>query len=435
MLIMFRVKNFASFKDEMILDMRAVSYKDMKSHVIDLNNNKVVKTLAIYGKNASGKSNLVSALYCFESFIFNQFFNDDEREDDISNRNKMPNVRRNPYLLSEEQSKEIEFEMIFYHDGMTYQYGFSLEDLKEDNNRSNTIIKSEWLLIDDKDVFDRNGDTLSIGKKYSKELEKINKVREDRLYLGILDYFAEGEGKKIVDGFKTYLKNKFNVHFELIIEMSVKGIVSGLSISSRLIEDESYRRTIEQFIKVADIGIDKIIVRRRKDIDTTDEHNQYEIKTVHKVFDVEGNTIGEKEFNLEMESSGTIRYFSFIQYILNMMKNGGVFVVDEISARLHPVLTKFIIDLFQSEKNNKAQLIFTTHDISLMNRNQFRRDELAFVDKNEKGESSIYTLADIKARSDASFSKDYLFGKYGAIPIIKDDTIKERLMGDGIWED
>ena len=83
MLIMFRIKNFASFKEETILDLRAVSYKDMKSHVIELPDNKVLKTLAIFGKNASGKSNLVSALYFFESFIFNQFFDAGRKDDDM----------------------------------------------------------------------------------------------------------------------------------------------------------------------------------------------------------------------------------------------------------------------------------------------------------------------------------------------------------------
>jgi AAA15 family ATPase/GTPase len=135
-------------------------------------------------------------------------------------------------------------------------------------------------------------------------------------------------------------------------------------------------------------------------------------------------------FELDMESSGTIRYFSFIQNILNIIENGGVFIVDEMSARLHPVLTKFIVDLFQGEKNQEAQFIFTTHDISLMNRKQLRRDEIAFVEKNERGESSLYTLADIKARSDASFSKDYMSGKYGAIPMINEAKIKEEMAGE-----
>ena len=100
-----------------------------------------------------------------------------------------------------------------------------------------------------------------------------------------------------------------------------------------------------------------------------------------------------------------------------MIDRGGVFIVDEMSARLHPLLTKLIIDIFQSTKNESAQLIFTTHDISILNNKQFRRDEVVFIDKNKMGESTLYALSDLKVREDASFSKDYLQGKYGAIPI------------------
>lgn len=429
MLIMFRIKNFASFKDEVVLDLRAVSYKDMKSHVIDLKDNKILKTLAIYGKNASGKSNLVSALYFFESYIFNQFFGADHKDDDMDKIEKMPDIRRTSFKLSEKVEEESEFEIIFSSNNTTYQYGFSIKDDLEGNNY---IIGTEWLLVNDKEVFDRTNDELIFGKLYEKELQKIDKVRKDRLYIGTLDYFADGEVKAIVDGFKEYLKKNFNVHFEVIVESSIKGMVSGVSISRRLLEDEEYKSIIERFIRVADIGISGLRVEPVEG----KNGKKYKIKTIHDVYDDKGVIVKQEEFDMREESSGTIRYFSFIQYILNMMDNGGVFIVDEISARLHPVLTKFIVDLYQSEKNKKAQLVFTTHDISLMNRKQFRRDEIAFVDKNKRGESSIYTLADIRARSDASFSKDYLYGKYGAIPVIRDyeEAIKE-MVGEWTWED
>ncbi|HJB92012.1 MAG TPA: ATP-binding protein [Candidatus Eisenbergiella merdigallinarum] len=91
----------------------------------------------------------------------------------------------------------------------------------------------------------------------------------------------------------------------------------------------------------------------------------------------------------------------------------------------HPLLTKLIVDIFCSDQNKKAQLIFTTHDISLLNNNQFRRDEVVFVDKNERGESSLYALSDLKIREDATFNKDYLQGKYGAIPVFRYDDIMD----------
>lgn len=432
MLIMFRVKNFASFKDEVILDMRAVSYKDMKSHVLESGKNKAVKTLAIYGKNASGKSNLISALYYFESFVYNQFFDAGNRDDEADLGDRMPNVKRSTFKLSEQANDDSEFEILFRENDRTYQYGFVIHDDLEEKKYN---IKEEWLLVDDKQVFDRQQDTLSFGKRYESELRKIDKQRQDRLYIGVLDYFAEGEVKKIVDEFKSYLKHQFNVHFELIFEGSVKGLVSGVSFSKRIVEDEEYRKTIEKFIRVADVGIVGLSIEENKDEATKDRH-PFEVKTVHHVYNEKGDIVREEKFELNMESSGTIRYFSFIQYVLNIIERGGVFIVDEMSARLHPILTKFIVDLFQGKMNKEAQLIFTTHDISLMNRNQFRRDEIAFVEKNKRGESTLYTLADISVRSDASFAKDYMAGKYGAIPVLgEEDDLYAEMAGEWLCQD
>ena len=220
----------------------------------------------------------------------------------------------------------------------------------------------------------------------------------------------------------------------MILEGSVKGLVSGVSFSKRIVEDEEYRKTIEKFIRVADVGIVGLSIEENKD-EKTKERHPYEVKTIHNVYNDTGEIIREEKFELNMESSGTNRYFSFIQYILNIIEDGGVFIVDEMSARLHPILTKFIVDLFQGKMNKEAQLIFTTHDISLMNRNQFRRDEIAFVEKNKKGESILYTLADIKARSDASFAKDYMAGKYGAIPVLSDNDIYAETVGEWLCQD
>ncbi len=426
MLIMFRFKNFASFKDETILDMRAVSYKNMKSHVLDSKTNKVVKTLAIFGRNASGKSNLISALYYFESFVYNQFFDAGNREDELDFGDKMPNVRRSTFRLSEEANDDSEFEILFYHDQKTYQYGFSIHDIPEEKKYR---IKEEWLLVDDKLVFERQENHMTYGKKYEDELKKIGRNREDRLYVGALDYFGEGEVKQIIDGLKQYLKSKFNVHFELILEGSVKGVVSGVNFSRRIAEDAAYKKTIEKFIQMADIGIAGLRIEENVD-EKTKERYPFEIKTIHDVYDASGKVVRQEEFDLDMESSGTIRYFSFIQRIFNIIENGGVFIVDELSARLHPILTKFIVDVFEGKMNQKAQLIFTTHDISLMNKDQLRRDEIAFVEKNVRGESSLYTLADVKARSDASFSKDYMSGKYGAIPVIREEDLYHEMAGE-----
>lgn len=428
MLVMFRFRNFASFKNEVVLDLRAVSYKEMKDHVIDTGRNKIVKTLSIFGKNASGKSNLISALFFFESFVINQFFEDGQEA--VDRAGLMPNIRRAVYKLTDSVDPTSEYEIIFSHKGITFQYGFMLED----REGQSPIIKEEWLNVDDQMVFDRNADTIESGRKYKKEIEKLRKLREDRLYISTLDYFADGDVKLLIDHIKEYLKNSFNVYFELIMESSVKGFTSSTTFSKRFCEDEEYRNIVETFVKDIDVGITRIVVEEKEAV-SEKKTPKYTIKTAHNIYDENGSIIGEELFDLRMESSGTIRYFSFIQSILTMLENGGVFIVDEFSARLHPILTKFIIDLFQNKKNTKAQLIFTTHDISLMNRDQFRRDEIALIEKNFKGESYVYTLADIKTRSDASFAKDYMNGKYGAIPVIDEDSLDGKRLEEWIWAD
>ena len=412
MLIMFRVKNFASFKDDAILDLRPASFKNMKNHILVDGNDSALKTLAIYGKNASGKSNLISALYFYESFIYNNFFNDFSNDEKL--KEKMPTPLRSRFLLSDEDNKESEFEMVFKYNNRVFQYGFTLYD------GENTEIKEEWLFVDDKPLFERtNFKELNYNPHYKHEMEEIgSKIRNDRLFIGNLDYFAnEGDySKSIVDDIKVYFKSYFNVNFELYIEGGVKGLYGSVAYSNRLVSDQKYRETIEKYLKIADIGIEKIKIVPRND----DGKKRYEIKMIHNVYDSNNKKSGTKDFSINMESSGTIRYFSFIQTIIKQFENGGVFIVDEITARIHPLLTKFLLDLYQSDDNQKAQVIFTTHDISFMNRDQMRRDEIVLIEKNLYGVSTINSLSDFGVRSDASFSKDYMQGKFGAIPVIRD---------------
>ena len=167
--------------------------------------------------------------------------------------------------------------------------------------------------------------------------------------------------------------------------------------------------------------MDVVIESRQNDDGKT--YKQKTIKTIHDVYSDEGKIVGEESFDLHQESSGTLRFLSYIQNVVEMINRSGIFIVDEMSARLHPLLTKLIVDIFQSSSNKYAQLVFTTHDISLLNNHQFRRDEIVFVDKNNKGESSLYSLSDLKVREDATFHKDYLQGKYGAIPIFEYDAL------------
>lgn len=147
----------------------------------------------------------------------------------------------------------------------------------------------------------------------------------------------------------------------------------------------------------------------------------YRAKTTHKVFDANEQLVGNTVFDLmEQESQGTRKYFYLAGLLIDVLDKGKVLIIDELEAQLHPFLTRSIIKLFNSSATNprNAQLIFTTHDTSLLNKDFFRRDQLWFTEKDRYGASDLYSLAEFKVRNDASFDKDYVNGKYGAIPFI-----------------
>lgn len=261
-------------------------------------------------------------------------------------------------------------------------------------------------------------------------MRSFTKYREDRLYLSVLDYFATDDIKKLVDCFKDFFRNGFNVHFELVFESSIKGTVHTIPHSPQLVKDSAFRAKVAEYIRFIDVGIEDIVIEKEEVFDEQKGRKVRRplIKTIHPVFNSNGVRVESKSFELAQKSSGTLRFLSFIQEVLILLERGGVFVIDELSARLHPLLTKFIVDLFQSDRNmNHAQLIFTTHDTSILNKEQFRRDEILFVDKNELGVSSLYSLADLKmVRQDATYQKDYFSGKYGAIPILQTSFPENR---------
>lgn len=424
MLLMFKIKNYTSFKNESILDMRATAYVQHPSHVIHVNDKLgLLKTTALYGANASGKSNLISAMFFFEQYIFSQFINKNENVDFESNETGMK-MKLEPFVLSNDTNNASEFDIIFLHNDKQLQYGFECT--------SNEVL-NEWLFINDKKVYERTGTELSFGNKYQKMLSAYKKLPTERLYIAVLEYFLDEEAKKAVLGdFISFFSKEYNVFTEILFESTVKGLAGIVGLSKKLVSNKVYRKKVEHYLRLIDVGIKRLDVQIETIFDerTGKKKEEKVVRTVHDIYDETGNVVGEKLFDLRQESTGTLRFLAYIQNIIEMISNGGVFIVDEMSARLHPLLTKLIVDIFCSSQNKKAQLIFTTHDISLLNNNQFRRDEVVFVDKNERGESSLYALSDLKVREDATFNKDYLQGKYGAIPIFDyDDIIGGELNG------
>jgi hypothetical protein len=412
---MFKVKNYTSFKDEVILDMRAASYKQHPTHILKTyDGEELLKTVAIYGANASGKSNLVSAMYFFRNYIFEQ-----RMMTIVADYNEFAYIglgpRLEPFLLSKGDNGASEFDIKFSYKNKIIQYGFECT--------SQEVI-NEWYFIDEKKVFERKRNLITYGDKYRIYIDKFNEVSEKRLYISVLDYFLRENDKAILlDDLISFLTEDFNIFSELFLESTIKQNYNSVDINKNFVNNEEYRGKIVEYLKQIDVGIKGLKMYEESVINQKTGKGKKEkiLRTLHDIYDNDDHVCGEKEFDLQQESSGTLRFLAYIQRIVDMIDKGGVFVVDEMSSKLHPLLTKFIIDIFQSSGNTKAQLIFTTHDISLLNKEQFRRDEVVFIDKNQRGESSLYALSDLKVRDDATFNKDYLQGKYGAIPIFNYD--------------
>ena len=418
MLELFKVRNFMSFRGETYLDMRATILKQHQIHLLYPDKsfsdarNGLLKTAVIYGANASGKSNLISALYSMKMFILSQIY-DNSRSDNVP-------FRLEPFALCS-KSDTTEFEIVFRYKEERYQYGFEIQMSDSNDEESFQKIISEWYYIDEKKVFERNLNDIKYGSQYSNTLRNYKKIPSDRLYISVLDYFLDDSNKAIVANLTDYFRKHFYVFSLPIIDFPVKRMGAFPVFTHRLIEDEQYRKKVAAYLRKIDVGINDLVVIAEKEINSEngniEEHKT--IKSLHATYSADSEFNGYTQFELSKESSGTLRFLAYIQRIIDIQESGGVFIVDELSDKLHPLITKFIIDIFQSEDNRSSQLVFSTHDVFQLTKEQFRRDEVVFVDKNEKGESSCFSLAQLKVREDSTFNKDYINGKYGAIPIFK----------------
>jgi AAA15 family ATPase/GTPase len=415
MLIAFSVGNYRSFKEQVTLSLVAAGLNS-KPRELDTNNVftignelKLLTSAAIYGANASGKSNLVAALSFMRSFILNS-----SRE----TRLRQP-VGIQPFRLSSETDKHpSHFEIVFVQGDVLYRYGFVV---------SRNRIEQEWLYHTpgkkEGYLFERTHDMIQINKRsFPEGVGLEERTRPNALFLSVA---AQWNGKKaasLTDWFERLTINS---------GLDDNDVRNGLAARFALTD---YQRGIIQFIKQLDLGIDDIQLeqqpKRVVTIGASDGSQRQvtlggfsEIITLHKKYNAAGESIALEPFQLlTNESQGTRRLFSLAEPILTALRSGTVLVIDEIDARLHPIITCEIIKLFNSPETNSrhAQLILTTHDTNLLRNNLFRRDQIWFIEKSGRGESMLYSLAEYRVRNDASYEKNYIQGRYGAIPFIGD---------------
>lgn len=402
MLIEFTTGNYLSFKDRKTLSLEATGIKDNPDNTIDVGKYKILRSAVIYGANSSGKSNFIKA---FEKMI-------DMVRSSVQN-NSTSDINIKPFLLSTETENEPSyFEILFLVDNIRYRYGFEAD---------NKIVHSEWLFEcktnTEKNLFFRDKDLIEVTDGFEEGKGIEEKTRENALFLSIVDQFNGTISKKIMKWF-----NKPTI---------ASGLDHSRHITSHFLQDKEDHFSIKNFLIQLNLGFDDFGI-----IETTDKKIP-KVVTYHNKFDANGNLVGKQEFDLvEQESSGTNKLYDLAAHITFGLKLGMITIIDELDAKLHPLLTMAIVKLFNSPIHNpeNAQLIFATHDTNLLNYGCFRRDQIFFTEKNSFEATDLYSLVEYiesdgkKVRNDRSFEKDYIAGRYGAIPFVGDFS---KLIKDG----
>lgn len=196
------------------------------------------------------------------------------------------------------------------------------------------------------------------------------------------------------------------------------------------LDDEDYRTDILSFLKVADVGIEDVFLEAADFPDDIPKKWRKKLKKLeakqvvfqHSIFNDKGVVTGQKHWGQNHESAGTQKLFALSGPLIETLRKGEILVIDELDAKLHPIMMWFILGLFHSQEHNphSAQLVFATHDTQLLSPRFFRRDQVWFTEKNPYGATELYSLADFDLDDKADFSRDYFQGRYNAVPFIGD---------------
>ena len=437
MLKRFTVSNFRSFRDEAVLDLSATGVREHSYHVrASRTGDRILPVAAIYGSNASGKSNLYLAMEYMRDAVLLSTDYSSAGEDARRRAYKGPD----PYLLSRDSAERpSRFEVSFTMDGLDeddttlYTYGF-----EADRER----VCSEWLYTRARTarksvcVFER--DTRS--RPEFRDWKRIP-VRERRN----LETVMEGQTQTLAVSVGRILRipvmqsvYKWFASVELHDFASpVETIIRARQIPEGLPDDEAVRDRVVAYLHGFDSSITRLRTEPvREDQDEEDGDRRYRLWSEHRLEDGSGTV----PIDFGSESAGTRKMFMLYDPLRQVMQRGGVLFTDELYARLHPLLFRGLVQMFPDPEQNRrgAQLIFTSHDTNVLSRDLLRRDEIFLVETSSQGASELYSLWDVeeddgaRIRGDADYEKNYLLGRYGAIPAIGPISVSpERSAGVG----
>ena len=398
MLIKYSVENFKSIKDKIQLNLEATSISELQESTIEKQGDFYLRLAAIYGPNGGGKSNIIESLFVLCNKIILPVMNSIE-----SDYKKTTNIKMTPFLFNKDNiDKPIKFEIVFSNKIGEYEYKISfknnkvlyekLEIFKYSTNRKSFLYERNNNNVNVGDEFKKINIFKSISESISEEIPILSLLgitsKTNEIILDIFNWFFYGI--VVGDYANPILESQF-------VDFKIKN------------EKQMFLDLLKEF----NIDISDYIIKK--------EDDGINIFTLHNINGYEA------KINYLDESSGTQKIFSLAPRIIGSLLNGGTLIIDELDAKLHPLILKHIIELFNDKKSNKhgAQLIFTSHDMITMNNELMRRDEIWFAAKGRDEDTQLYSLIEFKdedgasIRKDAKFNKQYLEGKYGADPYLK----------------
>jgi hypothetical protein len=417
MLIEFSVTNYRSFLTTQLLTLTANTATELReenSFVSPVSSlPRLLRSAVVYGPNASGKSNLVQAIAFMKRFVLSSAKDSQEGE----------KIDATPFLFNRQSSQNpSEFEALFIQDGIRYQYGFTVNSER---------VTGEWLFAYPEGRaqkwFERNFDPETqkdiwyFGPKFTGHRKVWQEAtRSNALFLSTAIQLNNEQ-----------LKPAFN-WFDHKLVVLAQGTSINHGFSTNECEEEKKKKKILKFMNAADLSITDIFLEK-KDFSMDDlppdmpqsikEEIAKDLKgeKLTRLFFMHPSSNNGEDVPLEFneESAGTQKLFVLAGPWLDVLNNGFVLFVDELDTSLHPHLVRFLLNLFHNPETNRhnAQLVFTTHDTTVLDQTLMRRDQVWFVAKDDENATSLYPLSDYKPRKGEALQKGYLYGRYGALPL------------------
>lgn len=398
MLVNFTFKNFRSFRDEMTLSMEAASIQELSEAVVKSCDEELLPVAVMYGANSSGKSNVLKALKAMRDVLLNSV-----------KLNPKDKLDAEPFCLDLTSAEQpTSFEIQFTLNGSKFRYGFDYT--------ANEIL-AEWLYekcVGEREfeLFLRSGNEFKISKtRFAEGNGKQDATPSNRLFVSLVAQLNGKLSQSILDWFSS---------IEYISGMDGKEY-AGKTLEMLFLNQQGATE-IKQLFTETNLGFNEL------DIELDDSvAMKMKAESVHNLYDADGTMVGVRTFSTDkMESEGTKKMIEIAGPLVDAILSGKILVVDELDAKLHPFLTRKIIGLFMDREINRngAQLIFATHDTNLLNLQYLRRDQIWFTEKDKTDSTELYSLVEFrddagnKVRNDRNIEKDYINGRYGAIPFM-----------------